>query len=242
MKNSKLIETYFSNKLSEDELLEFQDLYKNNPEFKQEIDFLNDLKLVSERVDDAEFKKQLETYESAFSNKQKSPFSKWLKPLIAMAAVLIVTLSINLLLNNKMNEDQLFVNYFEPSKNVSVPIVRAEDGETIEIKAFKAYSEANYKQAIPLFENAFNKTENSELLFYEGNALLALGETEKAIEKFEEHLTYSDVLKNRSHWYLALAFVKSNNIEKAKLELHALINSGETFKKEDASSLLKELN
>jgi tetratricopeptide (TPR) repeat protein len=242
MKNSKLIDMYFSNNLSEGELLEFQELYKNNPEFKQEVDFLNDLKLVSEKEDDAEFKKQLETYESAFSDNQKNPFAKWLKPLTAVAALLVIALSINFIFNNEINEDQLFTTYFEPSKNVSVPIVRAEDSETIENKAFITYSEANYKQAIPLFKNAFNITKNSELLFYEGNALLALGQTEKAIEKFEEHLNYSDVLVNRSHWYLALAYLKSENIEKAKLELTALINSEETFKKEESISLLKELD
>jgi hypothetical protein len=41
---------------------------------------------------------------------------------------------------------------------------------------------------------------------------------------------------------LALAYLKSENIEKAKLELTALINSEETFKKEESISLLKELD
>lgn len=242
MNNSKLIELYFSNNLSEVQLLEFKTLYENNLEFKQEVDFLIDLKSVSEKEDDAEFKKQLATYESEFSNSRKSLLAKWLKPLTAVAALLVIALSINLMFKNEINEDQLFKIYFEPSKNVSVPIVRAEDNETIESKAFIAYTETNYEKAFSLFENAFKKTKNPELLFYEGNALLALGQTEEAIKKFEEHISYSDELTNRSHWYLALAYLKSKNIEEAKLELQTLIDSGENFKKVEAISLLKQLN
>ena len=241
MNNSKLIALYFSNKLSEDELLEFKNLYENNPEFKLEVDFLENVKSVSEKEDDAEFRKQLASFETEFIKAEKSPVSKWLRPLISVAAVLLIALSLQIFYNKPLNEDKLFLNYFEPSKNVSAPIVRAEKDKTTTNQAFLAYSENNYKQAIPLFEKAFKDTKNSELLFYEGNALLATDHTEKAIEKFKEHLNYSDILTKRSHWYLALAYLKSKNHEKAKLELKNLINSGENFKKDEARSLLKKL-
>ncbi|HLV39967.1 hypothetical protein [Xanthomarina sp.] len=241
MNNSKLIALYFSNKLSEDELLEFKDLYETNPEFKLEVDFLENVKSVSEKEDDAEFKKQLARFEAEFIKAEKSPVSKWLRPLISVAAVLLIALSLQIFYNRPLNEDKLFLNYFEPSKNVSAPIVRAEKDKTTTNQAFLAYSESNYNQAIPLFEKAFKDTENSELLFYEGNALLATDQTEKAIEKLEEHLTYSDVLTNRTYWYLALAYLKSKNLEKATLELKNLINSEEIFKRDEARSLLKKL-
>lgn len=242
MNSKKLMDKYFSNKLSESELLEFNNLYDTDSEFKQEVDFLNHVKSISEKEDDLEFKKQLASFEAEYNEEHKNLSPRRLRPLIAVAAVLIIALSIQFVFNNSINGDKLFMDYFEASKNVSAPIVRAEGDESILNKAFVAYNETNYQQAVPLFNEAFKKTQNSELLFYEGNALLALGKTEEAIEIFKEHLTHSDPLTKRSHWYLALAYLKSENLENSKQELNNLINSGESFKKPEANSLLKKLN
>lgn len=242
MINETLIEKYFSKRLTTDESLEFQKLYDTNPDFKQEVDFLKGIKSVSEAEDDAQFKKQLESYESEYIEKEKSTTITWIKPLIAIAAVFVILISINFMLNSSINETKLFATYFEPAKNVSAPIVRSTDHETILNNAFIAYDEQNYKQAIALFESSYQTSKQSELLFYEGNSLLALGNTNKAIDKFKEHLKYSDVLTNRSHWYLALAYLKTKQTDKAKHELNALLDSGETFKKAEATSLLKKLD
>ncbi|MDP5081296.1 MAG: hypothetical protein NWP87_01480 [Winogradskyella sp.] len=240
MINESLIEKYFSRTLTYNESLEFEKRYNTDDNFKQEVDFLKDVNSVSKIEDDLRFKNQLASYESEAKQKEKNIPKKWLKPLIAVAAILAISLSIIFLMKPPFDEEHLFSNYFEPSKNVSAPIVRSEDNENIVNKAFMAYSETHYKDAISLFENAYDNTNNSELLFYEGNAYLALDDLENAIAKFEEHLNYSDILTKRSHWYLALAYLKSKNLEKAKLELNALIKSEEAFKKEEAKSLLKE--
>nr|WP_321227133.1 tetratricopeptide repeat protein [uncultured Psychroserpens sp.] len=241
MNSNELIENYFSKNISKQELLEFNHLYDTNPEFKEEVDFLKAIKSVSEAEDDLEFKKQLTSYESEYIQQEKKKIAKWLKPLTAVAALLIIALSINFLINSSINEDKLFATYFEPSKNVSSPIVRSETDETSVKNAFIAYSEMNYIQAISLFDKAFDNTKNQELLFYEGNSLLALGKTEEAIETFKEHLTYDDALSNRTHWYLALAYLKMKQLDKAKVELKALMTSEETFKKTEAISLLEKL-
>jgi len=242
MTNETLIEKYFSKRLTTDESLEFQKLYDTNPNFKQEVDFLKTVRTVTETEDDAQFKKQLESYESEYIPEEKSTTKTWLKPLIAAAGLILIMFSINFFMTSNSNEEKLFSTYFEPSKNVTSPIVRSADHETILNNAFIAYDEQNYKQAIALFESSYQTSKQSELLFYEGNSLLALGDTNLAIEKFKEHLKYSDILTHRSHWYLALAYLKIKQTDKAKHELNALLDSGETFKKAEATSLLKKLN
>lgn len=241
MNNSNLIEKYFSKKLSKDESLEFQKLYETDTKFKDDIDFLKNVKLVSEKEDDAYFKTTLQSIEASEKNKINNNNKKWLKPLIAVAAIVLITFSLTYLWNPSLNEDDLFATYFQPAKNVSAPIIRSENKETKQDKAFIAYGELNYNQASILFEEAYLDSQNSELLFYEGNALLASNKPEKAILKFNEHLKLKDSLSNRTHWYLALAYLKIKNIENAKQELNALINSGENFKIEDSKSLLKKL-
>lgn len=239
--NEKLIEKYFSNQLSKSEMIEFKKHYETDADFKQEVDFLKNIQAVSETEDHALFKKQLATYETEISPKKASLKSNLLKPIVAIAAIMIVAFGITFLLNKDINKDRLFSTYFEPSKNVSAPIVRAENDGKPASKAFIAYGEADYKQSIPLFQNAFEQSKNSELLFYEGNALLAENNVAEAIEIFKTHLTYSDALSNRTHWYLALAYLKANQLEKAKQELEVFIMSEENFKKTEAKSLLKKL-
>ena len=241
MMNEALIVKYFSRTISKDELLEFENLYKTDSEFKLEVDFLKNVKSVSEKEDDEQFKKQLAFYEEEYNENQKKEKIKWFKPLTVAAAVVFMVLSITFLWNNTKSNEELFADYFEPSKNVSAPIVRSEVDESIANNAFIAYAEGNYKDALPLFEKAFSTSNNSELLFYEGNSHLAIGDTEKAIEKFNKHITFSDTLTNRSHWYLALAYLKMEQNEKAKTELKVFIDSNESFKKVEAKSLLEKL-
>ncbi|MCB0466198.1 MAG: hypothetical protein KDC78_11090 [Aequorivita sp.] len=62
MVDSILIEKYFSGNLSEEELLEFEKRYENNTEFRQEIDFLKNLKAVSKAEDTQQFKATLQRF------------------------------------------------------------------------------------------------------------------------------------------------------------------------------------
>ncbi|MCK0114590.1 tetratricopeptide repeat protein [Gelidibacter sp. F63206] len=239
--NETLIEKYFSKNLTEVELLEFNKLYKTDENFKQEVDFLKNVQAVAETEDDILFRSQLAAYETEISPKKVVSKSKWLKPISAIAAIFIIAISISFFMNKGINNDRLFTSYFEPSKNVSAPIVRSETNDQLVNEAFITYNEANYENAIALFEQAFDSTKNSELLFYKGNSLLALDKTKEAIEVFKTHLTYSDALTNRTHWYLALAYLKSNQLDKARQELMIFIDSEENFKKTEAKSLLKKL-
>lgn len=242
MIDSELIEKYFSGSLSEGELLEFEQLYKNNIAFKQEVDFLKNIKTIAETEDSEQFKAALQDFESEINNSsQSSMFSRWLKPLTAMAAILIIGLFISFFWPSKTDKTTLFTTYFEPSKNVSAPIVRSENEQDLSTEAFILYAEKDYEKAAVLFEKAYLLNKNPELLFYQGNALLASGQTKEAIETFKEHINFQEALTNRSHWYLALAYLKNKNLEAAKKELEAYVKSGENFKKVEAASLLEKL-
>lgn len=70
MINDILLEKFFSNRLSEAELLEFKKRYNTKDTFKQDVDFLQNLQLVSQDEDDADFKSRLGTYETEFSQKK----------------------------------------------------------------------------------------------------------------------------------------------------------------------------
>ena len=241
MTNKTLLENYFSNQLDEKQVEAFEALYQSDIDFKQEVDFLNNLKAVAENEDTNQFKSLLTSFEVHNSTTNKNNFPKWMKYAAAIAAIFIVAISVNLFFQNKLTEAQLFAANFEPSKNVSFPIVRASQNENLENTAFIAYSDSNYEKAIPLLKKLYMQTKNSEILFYEGNALLASGKTQEAIKKLKQHLTFSDSLTHRTHWYLALAYLKNENKTQAKIELNKLLDSGAPFKNSEAKLLLEKL-
>ena len=242
MIENSLIEKFFSNSLKENELLEFKKQYNTNDEFKKEVDFLKNIKVVSGVEDDEAFRSTLKGFELEVPNKHKTLFSNKVYVISTVAAILTIGLFISIYWFSNTNQKDLFATYFEPSRNVSAPIVRSDDSQNLTNDAFIAYVGKDYKSASILFEKAFTHSNNSELLFYQGNALLASGQVKDAIQKFKEHLKLHDTLTNRTHWYLALAYLKSNNLENAKKELIVFINTNENFKNKEARSLLKKLD
>ncbi|WMQ64161.1 tetratricopeptide repeat protein [Imtechella halotolerans] len=236
-----LIEKYFTGKITAEESLEFKKRYISDPEFKQEVDFYKNVKKVAGAVDDENFKVTLQCFESEFSRRRSIRPTDRIRTFIAIAAVFVIGFSIVSLWPTKVSEADLFNTYFEPSKNISIPIIRSEGSQEIITEAFDAYSIKDYEKAASLFEKAFTVHRNPELLFYQANSLLANGQTEYAIEQFKKHLELQEMLTNRSHWYLALAYLKSGNLKETKIALRAYIKTGERFKREEAMSLLESL-
>ncbi|MFV0593269.1 MAG: CDC27 family protein [Draconibacterium sp.] len=241
MLNNNLIDKYFSGSLSENELFEFEKLCENDPEFKQEVDFLESIKKVAGKEDSMHFKSTLRSFESEISQKHSVWVRPWFKPLISVAAVFVIALGVLLFRPTKNSPDKLFAANFQPSKNVSFPLVRSQGDTSLTHHAFVVYAEKDFREASGIFEKLYATSQNTEFLFYEGNALLALGETNRAIETFKKHLSAQDALSKRSHWYLALAYLKSKDLEQARNELKTFLNSGETFKRAEAELLLEKL-
>lgn len=160
-----LIEKYFTGKITAEESLEFKKRYISDPEFKQEVDFYKNVKKVAGAVDDENFKVTLQCFESEFSRRRSIRPTDRIRTFIAIAAVFVIGFSIVSLWPTKVSEADLFNTYFEPSKNISIPIIRSEGSQEIITEAFDAYSIKDYEKAASLFEKAFTVHRNPELLF-----------------------------------------------------------------------------
>ena len=241
MKYEELIEKYFSGVLTQGEQQMFDSLYQKDIEFRKEVDFLKDVKKVSENTDTITFRNTLKGFENETAYNRNGLIKTYWKPISAIAAILIIALSISFLIDSKVDHLYLFESYFEPSKNVTSPIVRNNNDDDLKNEAFFVYNKGNYEKASGLFSKLFQETNNSEFLFYQGNSLLAQGNSQQAIEVFNEHLKHNDQLSNRTYWYLALAYLNTNELKLAKKELEAYIASGDVYKSEEAKSLLEDI-
>lgn len=239
MDKNILIEKHLQNNLSSKERLVFDELLKEDSTFKKEVTFQLDLKKVATHVDADNFKNLIATLENKNSSKttSKRPFIKWMA---AASVILLVGLSYMLMPQQKMSNDTIFTSYFTPYQNVVAPIVRGENNQDGKTAAFLAYEKEDYELAVTLFTELYTDTKEPFYLFYKANALLKLERVEEAVPLLIDHLKTKGVLTQKTNWYLALAYLKLNETEKAKELLEKIITNN-SYHNKKANELLEKM-
>lgn len=237
MTKDKLIEHYFSKTLSAEAQREFDHLLATDLKFKQSFKFQEDLKTVIKKEEQTQIKQELRSFET--SNKTFS--KKYLKWFVAACVIVLLSLPFWQFGQPKLDNEALFAANFEPYENVVHPIVRGETSSSLKTKAFISYEAKDYGQALNYFDALLIESDNATISFYKANVLLQLNRYKEAIEIFEDNTELSQKLKSQQQWYLALAYIRSNNTTKATVLLNTVIESG-NYKKRAAEQLLKQLD
>ncbi|WP_109851450.1 tol-pal system YbgF family protein [Aquimarina sp. AU58] len=238
MKPQDLISKYIQGTLTIEEQQEFDTLLSVDQNFRDEILFHTNLKKVVEHKDDDNFRHLLSDLES---NVKKKKTLKWW---YAAASILILLGTVYFWNTKKpMSNEELFATYFKPYRNILQPVVRSDEHKNKISVAFNAYENGNFKKALDAFNTVLETEENDTLQFYKANALLKLNEAKKAIIILEGQSEIKNSFSEKNHWYLAMAYLKVDQLNKAKEQLELLIKIPDSeYKKEEAKELLKKLN
>jgi predicted Zn-dependent protease len=239
MEQERLIEKYLQNKLSGKEKQLFDELLKNDIQFKEEVALHTNIKKITAFNDDANFKNLVSKLENKASSTNKKPsYTKWL---VAASIVVLLGSFYVINLNKNVSSNELFATYFEPYRNVIQPIERGNTQEDKKTQAFTAYENGEYETAITLFSELQTTTNESFYLFYKANALLQLEKANESIPLLLEHLKTNDTLTQKTNWYLALAYLKIDDKINAKKRLNTVVAS-KMYKMDDAIILLNKLD
>ncbi|MBT8394591.1 MAG: hypothetical protein KJN66_07040, partial [Bacteroidia bacterium] len=177
MDRKTLISNYFLGNLSEEENKEFKELLETDSDFKREVVFQERVKRAIAYKNHSKLKQQLQ----GFENKFKVSRTRKIWWFGAAASIVVLIVSSIMLFNFNYTNDELFATYFEAPKNIVHPIVRGNTVNNDMTIAFVAYQKEDYIKAQNMFESLFNKTNNSELLFYQSISLIELGRLNEAI-------------------------------------------------------------
>lgn len=158
----------------------------------------------------------------------------WFYISTAIAAVFIIGLF--LLLPFQSSNEEIFADNFKPYPNVLSSNVRGEQALTED--ALYYYDLGNYIKSIELF--TAKSTLSYQDKFYLANSYLAEGEVDQAISLLQEAKTNLPDFKEQSTWFLALAYLKADDLEKAKTELK-LLSSSEGSYQQKAETLLNTI-
>ena len=235
----QLIAKFLTRSLSEAEQLRFNTLLSKDASFRAEVALLQDLNNVAEAEDDAMAKEMVAGFEAEHHNKQGVGKTRiwW----VAASLALLLSIGYLVIQETPANTQKLFVENFEPYRNVIHPIPRASQQDDLKTQAFAYYEQGKYDEALALFKKLYATTETPYYLFYQANALLQLNRPKEAITALQIHLKTKDTLTQKSHWYLAMAYLKLNDVTNAKKNLEQVVLENK-YNVEKAKSLLKKLD
>lgn len=232
-----LIDKYLTDSLTESEKESFTRLLQD-PEFKEAV--LHEKHVISaiKAHEKAKLKAHLKSISAnvPISESQNTNFIKRLW--MAAASVLIIA----------------FVGYFFYTSNQPIsnqfdefyelyPAVTIQRGEGDEVnKALQLYSEEKYQEAANELVSLASQDQPTYYL-YLGNCYLQLEQSQNAIAAFETLIEVSNdsILTQHSQWYLALAYLQSNEPEPLKALLHKIIDQQGMYT-ELASKLLNKID
>ncbi len=251
MDKDELINGYFEGSLSESQSAEFERLRETDTGFAADFEFERELQSALKKEERQEIKSlfsnlDIETVADSKDSRFKKTETKVIsiRPwLVAASIVFLLGLGSWLLFFNSpdLNTDQLYAANFAPYENVVHPIERGEQLEDMKTRAFTAYEDADYSLALKLFKELQVQQNDPYISFYEAIVLMQLNKHQEAIPLLEGYIENDGQLKDRATWYLALAYLKQNNIAESKTQLEKLVKMG-SFKEDASEALLNELD
>lgn len=236
-----LLYNYFSNQLSDEQRLAFDDLLATDSDFKLQFEFERNLKRAIKNKENENLKEKLISFESGLqqettSSNKKGSFNNW-----SIAASVLLLMGLGWIGFNSFstNYSDLYNSNFQEYPNTVYTITRSDSNESLERDAFVAYESGNYQDALDKFEKI--QGPNQYLDFYKAQCYLAVENNTKAIELFIKVEKEQVEFKAEANWYLALTYLK----EKDKLRAVEVLKKHQEkydYNKEKAVSLLGELD
>lgn len=246
----ELIEKYLKGTLTPEELKNFDQRIKDDADFAEKIEDYKDIIDGIQLASHHEFKAEVASWEEEIKAEEgkgkQLVFTPWKKYLsIAATLILLVTAGIYFLMPPKAVDSQhLFYAYFTPYEDIIT--VRGDESDVFQEKLQQAmvhYNNQNYQGAITLFRSYLeSKPEDDAARLYLGICFLTEKEFKKSIDSFDPIISTEGRFKDQAEWYSALAYLASQDLDRAKQSLSFIVDQqGHDYNKK-AIALLKEIN
>lgn len=191
--------------------------------------------------------------EVLLSTDSKTPVLKLITKALAAASILLILTFSWQHLFNKTDYSEKYTEAFEHyenllSENVTLEISEKgfagnpeEESLQLIIDAMSTYDKKNYSLSAvmlsELLQNGVDKNYQSSIQLYLGLSCMGDNQINKAIAVFYNLIENDHTMKETATWYIALCYLKNENIDQSRQYLNTLKHSAYYNKK--ASALLK---
>ena len=211
--NYNRLEKYLSEQMTPKENEEFLNDLRNDKELCEEV---QTTALMIKVLKENQAKQDAEIIEEVLASKKKAKIITIVRRTLSIAAMIILVFGVTTLWNRQSDTDALFEQYYV-SPEVSSP--RSADGDAV-------------KQEL---NNLFIRMGTEKDITPIINRLQTIHDNIVADNEEYDEYKYS---RKTIDWFLALAYIKNESIEKAKELLKPLAENGD----EDAIKLLKAID
>jgi hypothetical protein len=245
-KYSSTIENYLSDDMDYAEKKSFEKELTKNRELSDEFFLTKSIDAAISREDILDLRTKLinARNEAGIAKSGNSGIrSLWRRYWYAAASlILLASIGGYFLLGNKgsYSNDRLFNQYYSPDNLIN--ITRSSDANIVE--ALIKYQEKDYVSSVRLFTHILqNDSANYAGWFYYGISCIETSNFKDAESAFNRIINNEgNLYAEHAEWYLALNFIKSNQMEKARIQLEKIAGNPENFHRKDARQLLKQMD
>jgi len=245
-KYSFAVEQYLSNDMDYAEMRSFEKDIVRNPVLALEYQLSLSINEAVMQDDILDFRKKLiDAREEVKHINTGSSIRKISRKKLWLAAASILILATFgahwiISMTGSYSNDDLFRKYYTSQSIVNI----TRSGEANIIEALIRFQEKDYKSAENLFSQILqNDPVNYAGWFYYGISCIETENYVQAEKAFSAIITDNQSLYvEHAEWYLALCYLKSNRLDKAKEQLAKVSSSMDSFHRRDARHLLNKLN
>jgi len=183
------------------------------------------------------------SFEKDNNKKHLSVFRKENLKYAAVAASFALMLLLNNIFDGKSKNEQIFAEYHQNAQKITGTQIRnPEFNSVIEFEnGVKLFNSGHYTEAYDKFHQTTIENKNFvQALFYSGLALFESEKYSESVQIFTKVLTNFDVCHFESEWYLSLAYIKLNQMQKAVPRLKD-IASQKNFRQNEANEILNKI-
>jgi len=236
------IEMYILKKLDVGERAVIEARLKTDTSYAQ---LFHDVRAVIEGVKESsrqEVKAELKVLEEELSREERS--GKGGRPIsniwwIGAAASVLIGAALIMVFRKEPSAPPLYLAYYKPYPNVSMPSERGENEQSARAEAFQLYEMGDYAAATQKFEAIESK--DMAAYFYLASAYMANEQIDEATTNFKKCLAPENVFTVPARWYLALCYVHKNDAVQSQELLKAIIKNNDSYSAK-AADLLQEMN
>lgn len=233
-KYTDVIDRYLRGEMSSDEEQAFLDQANHDEALAEELELCRDIQRGAEIHAARDLKSALQRHEQK-TYKKRSPGSGWK---VAASVVLLAAVGYIIFQMTGRDKNGIYDQYYTPYPNIVNPLDRSENTGTDD--GFRLYEKGQYQDAIAqLSQKLESDADHAAVHFYLAQSYLALEGTPEAITHLQQVPKGSDFYEPAS-WYLALAWLKAGEQEKAREQLEKIAASGSSYASR-ASDILQEL-
>jgi len=217
------IEGYIYNELSDEQIMSFEAELASNKDLLDEINLIRSIDLAINENDVMQLRESIQNIAGQIASEKQTErsFAGHFKArkiiYAAVAASLIIMLSISGLLSRQASQDELYQKFYTTYQTTGIN--RSPDLTTDKTlpEALQRFDNKDYTTAINLLKEVIGRDQkNMAANFYAGVSLQETGKYESAIDQYQTVMIDKDNLfVEQANWYIGLCYLQTNENKKA---------------------------